>query len=633
MAEESFIEGTLGGEPPEREEGSTAAVDPAAIALALDEARYNTALGATAGAYLDAQRALTQLQIRHFDEERRLAIAAARRKGYADRIRNALATLLAAGAVVVVLCIGGFVLEAVGDHGLVVEAFATPNDLARDGVTGQVIAQRVLDKLQVLQAATVAERPATTYQNNWGAELKVEIPETGISLGEIQKLLREKLGHTQHVRGEVVRTTKGLAITTRLGEEPGETAEGPQDDFDALARKAAEAIYRASQPYRYAQYLLAHGRRQEAQTVADDLADTADARERPWAYNLLANLALASGDLKAAAMAVRRAEALGGAGGEQAHIDAATVALWSGHDQDLLTESRHLDTPGFFERTAGDVTPDTTASNRLISSGYLASQLGDFERAVRDFRALVDRTGGKRWSGFYQSHVVWALARAHDPEAAAIALEDAAPRDRTFYLDEASYGWFSLPDYQLAAERGDWSAALAELRRVDALIESGRSEYPSLALQQPALVRPLTAQALLKLGDLAGASAEIAPTAPDCYLCQRVRGQIAEAEHDTSAADRAFAEAARQAPDIPFAYFEWAQAKLQRGDVSGAIVRFEKASAKGPHFADALKGWGDALARRGDWRSALSKYDEALKLTPAWSDLKRARAEARKHIG
>jgi tetratricopeptide (TPR) repeat protein len=633
MAEGGFIEGVLGEEAEERAESGSGAGDAAAIALAMDEAKRDPELAAKAGAYLDTQRALAQLQIKHFDEERRLAIVATRRKAYADRIRNAFSTLAAAGVLIVLISIGGMVIDAAGDHGLVIEAFSTPAEIARDGLTGQVIAQRVLDKLEALQAATVAERPATSYQNNWGAELKVEIPETGISLGEVQKLLRERLGHAQHVRGEVVRTANGIALTTRLDEEPGETAEGPVEDLDALAQKSAEALYRASQPYRYARYLLGLNRRQEAQEVAEALANSADAQERPWAYNLLATLDLAAGDLKRASAAVKTAEALGGAGGEQAHINAATIALWSGHDEALFKESLYLDTPGFFERTAAEVTPATTASNRLISSGYLASQLGDFGRAVHDYRALANGMVRQQSFGFQQSQVAWALARAHDPAGAAAALEEAGPQDVDFYLNEAASGWFSIPDYQLAAERGDWAGALADLRRVDALIEAGKAAQPSLSLLQPALVRPLIARALLKTGDLAGAQTQIATTAMDCDLCLRVRGEIAAAGRDATGADRAFAAAVRQAPDLPFAYTEWAQAKLDRGDVKGALALFETAHAKGPRFADALKGWGDALARTGELREAIAKYDAALKLTPDWADLRTARDAAKARAG
>jgi hypothetical protein len=67
------------------------------------------------------------------------------------------------------------------DTGLVVEPFTVPPDLAQRGLTGQVVAKQVLDRLSELQQQTFSDRPANAYRNSWGDGLKVEIPETGIA--------------------------------------------------------------------------------------------------------------------------------------------------------------------------------------------------------------------------------------------------------------------------------------------------------------------------------------------------------------------------------------------------------------------------------------------------------------------
>jgi len=78
MAEVGGIEGVLGGES-ESIEGDAliTGADAAAVALALQAAHHDPELSRTASEYLAEQRALVKLQIRHFDEERRLAIAVA----------------------------------------------------------------------------------------------------------------------------------------------------------------------------------------------------------------------------------------------------------------------------------------------------------------------------------------------------------------------------------------------------------------------------------------------------------------------------------------------------------------------------------------------------------------------------
>src|SRR5581483_4832414 len=94
----------------------------------------------------------------------------------------------------VVIGLGVMVWQAHQDHGLVVEAFSVPPDLAARGLTGEVVATQLLDQLSDMQGKTGSPRPARSYQNNWGDDLKVEIPDTGVSLGELNRWLRQWLG-------------------------------------------------------------------------------------------------------------------------------------------------------------------------------------------------------------------------------------------------------------------------------------------------------------------------------------------------------------------------------------------------------------------------------------------------------
>jgi hypothetical protein len=110
------------------------------------------------------------------------------------------------------------------------ENVSVPPDLARDGLTGEVVATRFLDKLQAMQTATTSERPAGSYQYNWGSDIKVEIPETGVSLREFSKLLRDRFGHSNHITGVVIRTPTGIAVTARFGDATPATFTGPESD-------------------------------------------------------------------------------------------------------------------------------------------------------------------------------------------------------------------------------------------------------------------------------------------------------------------------------------------------------------------------------------------------------------------
>jgi hypothetical protein len=59
--------------------------------------------------------------------------------------------------------------------------------------------------------------------------------------------------------------------------------------------------------------------------------------------------------------------------------------------------------------------------------------------------------------------------------------------------------------------------------------------------------------------DVAAATALMAQSPADCYLCVQIRALIAEAAGDPAAADRWFADAVRQAPELPLAWISTAR--------------------------------------------------------------------------
>ena len=620
-------------EPAGSEAGQAGAEPAAAVAIALGRRGRGGEADAEAAAFLRDQRRLVNLQIENLEEDRGLQHRHLALRYFGDRLRIGLQLLAIAFGVAAAAALGGLAWQAHNERGLVIEAFSVPPSMAQDGLTGEVVAARFLDRLQALQAATRSERPPATYQNNWGSQIKVEIPETGVTFAEFERLLRDKFGHASHVTGELIRTPAGVALTARLGAAPPRTFQGAESDLDALAEKAAEDVYRASQPYLYAEYLDQHGRTPEAAAVAADLAANGPQSERVWAYSLLSGIDLDRGDLRAARADIAHGLAVGGEGAEWVRISQATVSLWSGHDEALFSVSRDLDQTA--RKRLSQITEAAYQENRLISDAYLAVQSGDYARAASGYAELsrpgraMSMTATLDLPGFYQSQIADTLALNHDLGGASAALAGATPADDVrFYTTEAGSGFFALPAYQLAAAQGDWPTALARLRAVDALIEAQKAAHPVIGLMQPALLKPLEAEALARTGDLAGAETLIASTPLDCYRCLRVRAEVAAARGDRPASERWFAEAVRQAPSLPFAYTEWAEARLARGDAAGAIPLFRTATLKSPGFADPLKGWGDALARQGRWSEAAGRYDTALKHAPAWRALRQARDAA-----
>src|SRR5271154_2422099 len=124
------------------------------------------------------------------------------------------------------------VWDASRSEGLLIEPFSVPPDLAQRGLTGEVVAARILDRLNELQTETSSQRAPKSYAHSWGPnDIKIDIPETGVSLGELDSFLREKLGHDTHVSGEIFRTDTGLSLTVRAGADGSASISGQDTDM------------------------------------------------------------------------------------------------------------------------------------------------------------------------------------------------------------------------------------------------------------------------------------------------------------------------------------------------------------------------------------------------------------------
>src|SRR5580704_17974470 len=170
-----------------------------------------------AAAFLEKQGHLVDLQAEVLAREEVLRHWSLRVHHVSDVLKLAFEFAVAVIVLAVAAFIGTTVWSAVHDDGLVIEAFSTPPDLAARGLTGEVVAGRMLDKLSALQAETSSLRAPTSYENNWGKDIKAEIPETGVSIGEFNLYLHQWLGHQTHITGDVIHGGSGIIVTARAG--------------------------------------------------------------------------------------------------------------------------------------------------------------------------------------------------------------------------------------------------------------------------------------------------------------------------------------------------------------------------------------------------------------------------------
>ncbi|HET7084787.1 MAG TPA: hypothetical protein VFI23_08460 [Rhizomicrobium sp.] len=536
------------------------------------------------------------------------------------RLATSIVGVGAAGAVCWLLW------QASHSNGLRIEPFSVPPDMAARGLTGEVAAAKLLDRLVALQSQTNSGRPARSYANSWGEHgIKLEIPETGISLAELDSWLREKLGHDTRVSGEIVHTDQGIAVTVR-SDEGSASVTGADKDVDALMAQLAERVYRDTQPFRYAMYLNGKGRADEAREIFRDLALHGSHDDSMWAYN---RWAVSEGNRSGVETCLRiinqalavEPESVGAydnLSGCQSDRGWAEQTLTSFRAQmAVLTDGKQTYVPG----------PRIPIFKRVVEA-RIATALGAYREAMPVFVELT-RTGypGYSFTNVY-APLIEAQTGAHELTAARAAeaeLETLAPPRP----GAPRPGGAVSRDMQIRLTGEDWAGVLALQGQMnDAMRFSAYGRSIRKTFQDPVL-----ALAEAHLGRFAEAEGRVASMPGDCYPCLIVRAQIAALQGQRTRADFWFARAVSAGPSLPFADEAWGRALLARGQADAAITQFAGANKKSPHFADALEGWGEALMAKNQSHLALAQFAQAEKYAPNWGRLHMKWGEALAYAG
>jgi tetratricopeptide (TPR) repeat protein len=562
--------------------------------------------------YLREQTELTRLQKQNLVEQNAFEISHLRWRRATEWMSGVLRICMVFIGLLIVIGIGMAIWNAATDKGLTIEAFSVPPDFTQRGITGEVVANKLLDRLADFQHQTQSNRAASSYENNWGDNIKVQIPNTGISIGEANRYLHQWLGKGTRITGEVYRTPDGkIAVTARAGAEASPTFTGSEADLDKLVTKAAEAVYRVTQPYRYGSYLSQQGRVREAQAIYRRLIATGPFVEKLWGHIGLRWEANKAGRPDIGAQELKTAIA------RKPDFSIAWI--------DLMDDERALQhEEGQLRAARGAVrlnNRDASVSSarieqyRLASHAGVASALGDFLEVARTHSriAQLSSEGDLEANGevALQSLIVNCGA-LHDGGCLRKTVDRLPPTDdaaiklqRRIAITSAQ---LALAQYSVAATQ--LGALVPELRQQPSLaFHLGRNIYPALGLTQA------------QRGDFKAAHSWMDRSPLDCSSCLRMRGTMAGLEKNWRGADYWFARAVRAAPSVPFNYTDWGVMLLAKGDVEGAIAKFRVANQKGPRFADPLAMWGEALIAQNRSDLALAKFEEANSYAPNWGHL------------
>ena len=559
-----------------------------ALDMALSKARRSRRAGAASAeeAFLAAEGRKLELEMHHL------------RLGHFDRqLTVALKLLTAALGLVIAVALAAAVWDAVHADSVVVDAFRAPPGMAADGLDGTVVAARVLDELQRLQGVSRASIVKRGIKDAWSSDIKLDVPETGVSVGEIVRYLHAWLGHETHISGELTKDPQGLSLTVRGEGVAARTFTGL--DLKALTTQAAEYVYGQAEPYAFGTYLTDVGRDAEALGFARAAMPTVKASERPYLLNVWGNALADLGRYREASAK---------------HLEAVRVkpdywTAWANtvNDRWILQDEEGAWRASIqFERLSHRREARSKINPSLYENGDILRQ--DYSALEAEVLKDAEQNNGGG-TGAAQAAPVLASAAAmlHDPNQAELFLQTTQEADKDPFaiaMTHFVHGWAAL-------DRGDAGDGAAEMEPFAAAFAN-----PVVATQYPG-----TNCWLAPAEEMAGHpdKADAAITAGGRYVdCFRFRADILDHRGDWPGAQRAYAAAVAIAPDLPAAYYSWGLALARHGDLKGAMAQFAAANQRGPHWADPLKAWGDLLAAQRRYVDAEAKYAVAARYAPNW---------------
>ena len=340
------------------------------------------------GASDDAARVLLEKHGRLIDAQ----IKSERLEHGAKRMVIFFRAVVGLVALAILVALVWMVVRARADRGLVIEALSVPPDLAQRGLTGEALAANLADKLGEIDQVAQSFRSPETMKVNWGDDIKIVIPSTGVSIGELDTFLRRQLGGQTIIGGSVFRTPEGLRLTVRAGANGTVEQLGDDAKLEAMIKRAAEGVFEKTQAYRYSKYLEFTGRREEAMAVARALAENSDdPKERAWAWAQISNLFDRVGKEPEAAAAGKRAIA------EDPHN--ALAYLNTSNAYSRLSQDgeaiKYLKPASEIGSTEEGGLSEVGRNTSLANLAVLPATVGDFQGALK----VLDRLNGPGYPG------------------------------------------------------------------------------------------------------------------------------------------------------------------------------------------------------------------------------------------
>jgi tetratricopeptide (TPR) repeat protein len=573
-----------------------------AASHALDHALHDPEGQKAAAAFLSTHKRFIDLQIDHFHEERASRLRSEGLKRASDVLRLIAQVAFLAVGLAFASGVGAMWWDALSSRSVIVSSFDAPQSMAASGLTGRVISGKLLDVLLQMQSATRLAAAHRQIKDAWSDSVEVELPETGVSLGQVSNVLHRMFGHDTHIDGALVDLPNGgLSLSIRGDDIPPASFVSAHGDVDDLTRQAAEYVFGRAEPDLFARYLIDTNRLAQAILFIHVAFATASDEDRPALANLWGEALLNQNKLAEAADRFRLAiqidpfywRAQNNLVGILPAVTGEEAAYREGIAMRRLAQ-------GLIFRPGPSLYDQTNfAQLTLDPAKVIAGLLYD--------RALAQAEGAEYDSN---SWIAEQQAVLHNWGAVSEFLAESPSDDVTTAFDVQAMAGLR------AMEQGDYAGAVRHFEVADSLWRATatlQAYFPDFQCN--------LGLAYAHQGQMARAWPLFA--AQRYVRCRAFHADVLDLAGRWPEAQHAYRLAEAVAPSLAFAYEREGAALLRHGDPKGAIYRLRIAHLLSPRWADPLKVWGDALVAEQRISAALFRYRQALRRAPQWDAVSR----------
>jgi len=458
--------------------------------------------------------------------------------------------------VILAVFVGGYAIyKLAAKTSFVVKDVSVPASLQEQGISGNVIAQQILDHISEIDSAAgsrkqKAQISGLDFQSTMPT---INLPVGGFNIGTIVSEVRRLLGYTETViTGEVfIEEPKdkeqpakyGLRLRI-AGDGPIYKSETPEPDVQRLIAAAAERIMHKFDPINLGYFYYRQKDYDKAEEIADFALASANADNYPWAYTMRGLIARDLGKVSEAARNFNQVVSIDPNFG-MGHVNLSGILRLDGQ----------LDAAETAARKAIDLMPKQ-------HEGYAALALVLLDRGDRD-KALAEMDKGVEV----------------DPQEAQSHLAQGALRQSLERYEEA------IASYQTSAKLRPSAAPL--IGAADASTHLNRQDEARGFLQRATQAEPKSVDAWLALG---AATRQL---------------------HDWKTAEAAFEKAQALAPDSPAPVVELAGLYAAQKRYAAAEALYAKRERFFRHNAEFLIGWSRLYFEQGKKDEAKDKLVEA----------------------